>query len=240
MALQRRGLIWSSGALLVGGGAGAQGAYPDREVRIVLPFGTGGAPQFLARLLAQGLTRTLGQPFLVQNRAGDGGMVGTCVAGVSRPDGHTLLLTTNFVQALASNLQPCVFNVAAGFAPISHLASTSLFLCVPAESRFLSAADVVAALSADQASAVFAALDTTTLDDDAKDAITSAVQNAPEEVRTAFETEIDLFSSGFDDYTQIGSNVPVGTRRALVATMAVSAIAGSGGAARRATRREKK
>ena len=101
-------------------------------------------------------------------------------------------------------------------------------------------ADVVAALSADQASAVFAALDTTTLDDDAKDAITSAVQNAPEEVRTAFETEIDLFSSGFDDYTQIGSNVPVGTRRALVATMAVSAIAGSGGAARRATRREKK
>ena len=101
-------------------------------------------------------------------------------------------------------------------------------------------ADVVAALSADQASAVFAALDTTTLDDAAKDAITSAVQNAPEEVRTAFETEIDLFSSGFDDYTQIGSNVPVGTRRALVATMAVSAIAGSGGAARRATRREKK
>ena len=101
-------------------------------------------------------------------------------------------------------------------------------------------AEVVAALSADQASAVFAALDTTTLDDAAKDAITSAVQNAPEEVRTAFETEIDLFSSGFDDYTQIGSNVPVGTRRALVATMAVSAIAGSGGAARRATRREKK
>ena len=101
-------------------------------------------------------------------------------------------------------------------------------------------ADVVAALSADQASAVFAALDTTTLDDAAKDAITSAVQNAPEEVRTAFETEIDLFSTGFDDYTQVGSNVPVGTRRALIATMAVSAIAGSGGAARRATRAAKK
>ena len=124
MALRRRGLIWSSAALLASGNAGAQGAYPDREVRIVLPFGTGGEPQFLARLLAQGLSRALGQPFLVQNRAGDGGMIGTCVAGVAQPDGHTLLLTTNSVHALARHLQPCVFNVATGFVPVSHLAST--------------------------------------------------------------------------------------------------------------------
>ena len=148
MALQRRGFIWSSGALLVGERAGAQEAYPDREVRIVLPFGTGGEPQYLARLLAQGLMRALGQPFLVQNRAGDGGMVGTCVAGVSRPDGHTLLLTADSVHALALNLQPCVFNVAAGFVPISHLASTSLLLCVPADSRFSTTADLVAAAQA--------------------------------------------------------------------------------------------
>lgn len=148
MALQRRGLIWSSGAWLASGQAGAQGAYPDREVRILLPFGTGGSPQFLARLLAQGLTRALGQPFLVQNRAGDGGMIGTCVAGVSRPDGHTLLLTTNAVHALALNLQPCVFNVATGFVPISHLASTCLLLCVPQDSRFSSITALVAAAQA--------------------------------------------------------------------------------------------
>lgn len=114
----------------------------------MLPFGSGGAPQFLARLLAQRLSRALGQPFVVQNRAGDGGMIGTCVAGVSRPDGHTLLLTTNSVNALALNLQPCVFNVVTGFVPISHLASTSLFLCVSTDSRFSSTADLVAAARA--------------------------------------------------------------------------------------------
>lgn len=153
MALRRRGLIWSSGAILASERASAQGsnppgAYPAREVRIVLPFATGGAPQFLARLLAQGLSRSFGQPFVVQNRTGDGGMVGTCVAGVSQPDGHTLLLTTNSVQALALNLQPCVFDVATGFAPISHLASTPLLLCVSADSRFSSIADLVAAAQA--------------------------------------------------------------------------------------------
>ncbi|MFM2309596.1 MAG: hypothetical protein RLY87_1718 [Chloroflexota bacterium] len=98
---------------------------------------------------------------------------------------------------------------------------------------------VVATLSAADALVVFAALDEATLDDEAIAAVTAAVQNAPTEVRTAFETEVDIFGAGFDDYTQVGSNVPVGTRRALVATMAVSAIAG-GGAARRTGRKDKK
>ena len=100
-------------------------------------------------------------------------------------------------------------------------------------------ASVVAALTAADATAVFAAMDEATLDDEAIAAVTAAVQNAPEEVRTAFEAEVDIFGAGFDDYTQVGSNVPVGTRRALVATMAVSAIAG-GGAARSSGRRDKK
>ncbi len=158
MALPRRAWIGAGLAWLAGGSAGAQGAYPDREVRIVLPFGTGGAPQYLARLVGQGLMRALGQPFVVQNRAGDGGMVGTCVAGVSRPDGHTLLLTSSNVHPLAINLQPCVFDVAAGFVPISHLASTSLLLCVPADSRFSSTADLVAAAQATPGAIRYASL----------------------------------------------------------------------------------
>jgi tripartite-type tricarboxylate transporter receptor subunit TctC len=148
MALRRRELIWTSGALLAGGRAEAQGGYPSREVRIVVPFATGGTPQFLARLVGQGLSRALGQPFVVQNRAGDGGMVGTCVAGVSAPDGHTLLLTTNSVQALALNAQPCIFDVATGLTPISLLAFTPAMLCVPGDSRLSAVADLVAAAQA--------------------------------------------------------------------------------------------
>jgi hypothetical protein len=100
-------------------------------------------------------------------------------------------------------------------------------------------ASVVAALTAADALVVFAAMDEEELNEEAIAAITEAVQNAPEDVRTAFEAEVDIFGAGFDDYTQVGSNVPVGTRRALVATMAVSAIAG-GGAARSSGRRDKK
>lgn len=148
MSFPRRAFIGSGMAWLAGGAADAQGAYPDREVRIVIPFGTGGEPQYLARLLGQGLMRALGQPFLVQNRAGDGGMIGTCVAGVSRPDGHTLLLTSNSVHVPAMSRQPCIFNVTEGFVPISRLASTSLLLCVPADSRFSNVAQLVAAAQA--------------------------------------------------------------------------------------------
>ena len=167
MPVRRRDAIRTTGALLGGAlfgsalagmprhagaqasaQASAQPGYPDRPVTIEVPFATGGAPHFLARLLAQGLSRAVGKPFVVRNRPGEGGMVSTCAASVAPPDGYSLLLTTNSVHALALNLRPCVGDVAESLEPISLLASTPQVLCVPFDSPFRRVEDLVAAAQA--------------------------------------------------------------------------------------------
>ena len=74
---------------------------------------------------------------------------------------------------------------------------------------------------------VFGNLDTSTLDEATKTTISEAMQDAPEAARQVFEDEVDLYLSGFNSYTPLGSNVPIGTRRVLIATtVATSLIAG--------------
>ncbi|MBV8836926.1 MAG: tripartite tricarboxylate transporter substrate binding protein [Alphaproteobacteria bacterium] len=81
-------------------------AYPDRPIRLVVPFAAGGNADFVARLAGEGMRQTVGQPFVVDNRAGAGGSLGAEVVAHAAPDGYTLLtgsngpLTVNpFVQA---------------------------------------------------------------------------------------------------------------------------------------------
>jgi tripartite-type tricarboxylate transporter receptor subunit TctC len=74
----------------------AQGqAYPNRPVRIVVPFAPGGVTDVMARLLAQKLSENLGKEFFVDNRAGAGGNIGTGVAATAPADGYTLVLTSS-------------------------------------------------------------------------------------------------------------------------------------------------
>ena len=72
-------------------------------------------------------------------------------------------------------------------------------------------------LTAQQAVEVFQNLESEELNEEQITAIVEAVQNAPEEVREAFEEEVDVFGAGFDDYVPLGSGVPVSTRRTLIA-----------------------
>jgi tripartite-type tricarboxylate transporter receptor subunit TctC len=65
--------------------------YPTRPVRIIVGFASGGAPDILARLLGQWLSERFGQPFIIENRAGAGGTIGTEAVVKAPPDGHTLL-----------------------------------------------------------------------------------------------------------------------------------------------------
>ncbi len=81
--------------LLAAAPALAQGVWPSKPVRIVLQFPPGGSTDAVARILAQVLTQTLGQPVLVENRPGaDGAIAGELVAR-SEPDGHTFFLASN-------------------------------------------------------------------------------------------------------------------------------------------------
>ena len=71
----------------------AQDGYPARPVRIVVQYQAGGSTDTVARILAEGLAKRLGQPVVVDNRSGAGGIIGTEHVAKSAPDGHTLLLT---------------------------------------------------------------------------------------------------------------------------------------------------
>ncbi|MGJ7542018.1 Bug family tripartite tricarboxylate transporter substrate binding protein [Variovorax sp. LT1R16] len=94
----RRALLLATGASLLPGLANAQpaAAWPNRPVRLIVPTAPGGASDRLARLLAHGMGPFLGQTFVVDNRGGAGGTLGTAVAAKSPADGYTLLFTGAF------------------------------------------------------------------------------------------------------------------------------------------------
>ncbi len=87
---------------------------------------------------------------------------------------------------------------------------------------------VLAVVSAEEATQIFEALDVEELTEEQVTELVAAVQNAPEEVREAFEDTINVFGEGFDSYVPLGSNIPVGTRRTLIAVTAGMALAAAG------------
>ncbi len=111
-------------------GVGAQG-FPNRPVRLIVADAPGGAPDQLARLLADKLSAGLGQQVVVDNRAGAGGVLGAEVAARSPADGYTLLLTTTAIYAILPNLRKNLpYDPVKDFAPISRIATASNVLVV--------------------------------------------------------------------------------------------------------------
>ena len=104
----------------------AGGAYPNRPVRIVVPFAPGGNIDITARTVAPGLTEVLGQPVLVENRGGAGGRIATAQVAKSAPDGYTLLLGASGTLAV----QPA-FHDDLGYHPLRDFAYTSPISLVP-------------------------------------------------------------------------------------------------------------
>jgi len=119
-------------ALALSGPAAAQPpAWPSRPVRVIVPFGAGSGNDLVARLLAERLSRTLGQPFIVDNRVGANGSIGADAVAHAAPDGYTLFVTTNTTQAANPSLMKRLnYDPIKDFAPIGRIANTPALLVV--------------------------------------------------------------------------------------------------------------
>lgn len=125
------GRITLSIALALGIAGQASAAWPEKPVRFIVPFATGGGTDLQGRLLAERLRQSLGQPVLVENRPGAGGLIGAEFAAKSAPDGYTVLMTTASI-ALNVTLQKknMRFDLLKDFDPVTWVASSPLVLAV--------------------------------------------------------------------------------------------------------------
>lgn len=115
--------------LVVIGGAFAQ-AYPNRPVKVVVPWPPGQATDVAARIVAQKLQESMGQPFVVDNRAGAGGLIGSDVVAKSAPDGYTLLASSSGPISIMPLLQKTPYDPQRDFAPVSLIATVPFALVV--------------------------------------------------------------------------------------------------------------
>src|SRR3954463_7971202 len=102
--------------------------YPNKPVRIIVPFGAGGPADVFARVLAQHLTESQKQSFVVENRPGAGAIIGTDAVAKSAPDGYTLLLMSNTHTTNESLIPNKPFQLMRDFAPISPINSSDLLM----------------------------------------------------------------------------------------------------------------
>ncbi len=109
----------------------AEGSYPSRPVRIVAPFPPGSGVDIIARLVGQALTESWKQSFVVENRAGAGGTIGSDLVAKAPPDGYTLLLGNVSTLAIAPNLyRKLPYDPVRDFAPITVISSMNSLLVV--------------------------------------------------------------------------------------------------------------
>ena len=102
----RRAALALSAGLLAAPAVHAQGAFPNKALRIIVPYPPGGVTDIMGRLAAEAMARHLGQPVVVENRAGAGGNIGAMAAAQAEPDGYTLFLGTMATQGVNPILYP--------------------------------------------------------------------------------------------------------------------------------------
>ncbi len=104
--------------------------YPNKPVRIIVPFGAGGPADIYARVLGQRLQESLGQSFVIENRPGAGSIIGTDLAAKSPPDGYTLLMMSNTHTVNETLVPKKPFTLMKDFAPVAPVISSELLLVV--------------------------------------------------------------------------------------------------------------
>lgn len=131
MSITRRSILVGLGAVPFVARAQQVEEWPQRPVRIVVPFAPGGSTDVAARILAERMGQTLGRPVLVENRAGSGGLIGADAVAKAPPDGYTILMATTGLLAIAPHLYPQMpFDPARDLLPVSLAFSSDLVISI--------------------------------------------------------------------------------------------------------------
>lgn len=129
MTISRKSLLALLGLAILGGGsalAQSTGGYPERPVRIIVPFAPGAGTDAMGRLAAQKLGEILGGTFVVENRAGASGAVGAQFVAQQPPDGYTLLLVASPFTTVPASIPTAGYDPLRQFAPVGMIASGPL------------------------------------------------------------------------------------------------------------------
>ncbi|MBS0391898.1 MAG: tripartite tricarboxylate transporter substrate binding protein [Proteobacteria bacterium] len=156
--IARRSLL--AGLTLAAAGTLPLGAYaqnyPTKPVTIVVPFAPGGTTDILARIVGQGLTTELGQPFIVDNRAGAGGNIGASLAAKAAADGYTLFMGTVGTHAINQALyKKMPFDPVKDFAPISRVATVPNLLVANPKEPYKTVKELIAYAKANPGKVTF-------------------------------------------------------------------------------------
>lgn len=140
--LNRRAAVAVLAATLTS--AGWAQSFPSKPLRIIVPFGAGGVADLTARTVGQKLSQTLGQPVVIENKPGAGGVGAADTVAKSAPDGHTLLLMSNASAVTATLFNKLPYDTVKDFTPVSTLGFFDIAVVTATESKFKTLGEVLA------------------------------------------------------------------------------------------------
>lgn len=228
IVLSRRAVLTTAATALaaarIASSARAQGLYPTRPVRIVLPFAAGGVADITARLIADQLGTKLGQRFYVENQPGAGGIAAARTVISSPPDGTTLALLSNGTAISVSLFKKLPFDPVKDFAPISSLGTFDFLFAVRAESKFKTLEEVIKAAKQKPGALNVGTINTGSTQNLAAalfktaagvDFVIVPFRGTPEVLVALLQDSVDLT---IDSYSALKGNLADGKIRALAAT----------------------
>jgi len=118
--------------------------YPNRPIRLIVPFAAGGAVDVLARLIGAKLSDQLNQPVIIENRPGAGGTLGADAVAKSPPDGYTILQNTNGAAIAPALYRSLPFDAMKDFAPVTQIVASNLVLVASLKSGIISVPELIA------------------------------------------------------------------------------------------------
>ena len=133
-------------------------SFPSKPIRIVIPFGPGGGTEVVARSLGEQMSKTFGQPVVVENRPGGNSVIASEIVAKASPDGHTLLMTTDFHAINAAFAIPLPYDSLKDFSFVAQLTTSPLMLVAHPSTGARSLAELIEAAKASPGRLSFASL----------------------------------------------------------------------------------